>query len=180
MCFTCGKKLKGKLPLSHSPGQGRRKASTTTDDRNLLRLCKKDRTKSSKELSSEFFLSKGKQLSARTVHRRLLDMGYKAIQRSENQSGNLFSKKHDFLLLKNTNISQRNGIVSSGVMDPILKYSIEKNRTVVRRLARENDEPFDFMPRAQSGGDSVSVWSCTSGGARGPLVMYSGNLNGRN
>ncbi|CAF2046826.1 unnamed protein product [Rotaria magnacalcarata] len=45
------KKLKEKLPLSHSPGQGRRKASTATDDRNLLRLC-----------------------NARTVRRRLLEM----------------------------------------------------------------------------------------------------------
>ena len=52
--------------------------------------------------------------------------GTKAIQRSENQSGNLFNNKHDFLLLKNTNIGQKNGIVSSGVMNPILKYSIEK------------------------------------------------------
>ena len=72
------KKLKEKLLLLHSPGQGRRKASTTTDDRNLLRLYKKDRTKSSKELSSELLLSNGKRLSARRIRRRLLDMGYKS------------------------------------------------------------------------------------------------------
>ena len=35
------------------------------------------------------------------------------------------------------------------------------------------------MPRVQGGGGSVSVWSCMSGSARGPLVMYSGNLNSR-
>jgi hypothetical protein len=30
----------------------------------------------------------------------------------------------------------------------------------------------------QGGGGSVSVWGCMSGGARGPLVMYSGKVNG--
>ncbi len=51
--FGVAQKLKQNLPLSNLPGQGRKKASTATDDRNLLRLCKKDRTKSSQELSSE-------------------------------------------------------------------------------------------------------------------------------
>ena len=55
------KKLKQNLTLSNSRGQGRKKASTTTtDDRNLLHLCKQDRTKTNQELSSELVLSNGK------------------------------------------------------------------------------------------------------------------------
>ena len=54
----CQRKLKNNLPLSNTLGQGRKKASTAFDDRNLLRLCKKDRTKSSEILSSELTLSK--------------------------------------------------------------------------------------------------------------------------
>ena len=54
-----------------------------------------------------------------------------------------------------------------------------KNRGVVRRLPRESNEPFNFTPRVQGGGGSVSIRGCMSGGARGPLVMYSGNLNSR-
>ena len=72
------KKLKQNLPLSKSRVQGRKKASTTTDDRNLLRVCKQARTKTSQELLSELVLSNEKQLSARTICRRLLGMGYKS------------------------------------------------------------------------------------------------------
>ena len=78
-CFwNVAKKLKQNLPLSNSRGQGRKKVSTTTDDRTLLRLCKQDRTKTSQKLSSELVLSNGKELSVRTIRRRLLDMGYKS------------------------------------------------------------------------------------------------------
>ena len=63
------KKLKNNLPRLNTPGQGRKRASTAVEDRNLnlLRLCKKDRTKSSAVLSSELTLSNGKHLSVRTV-----------------------------------------------------------------------------------------------------------------
>ena len=173
------KKLKEKLPLLHSPGQGRRKISTTTDDRNLLRLCKKDRTKSSKELSSEFLLSNGKRLSAQTIRRRHLDMGYKSytvkrkpVLKPAQQKARLsFALEHQYWSQEWNNI-----IWSDESHFEVLN---SKNRVVVRRLPRESNEPFNFMPRVQGGGGSVSVWGCMSGGARGPLVIYSGNLNSR-
>ena len=61
------KKLKNNLSRLNTPGQGRKRASTAVEDRNLLRLCKKDRTKSSEVLSSELTLSNGKHLNVRTV-----------------------------------------------------------------------------------------------------------------
>ena len=172
-------KLKEELPLSPSPSQGRLKASATTDDRNLLRLSKRNRTKSSRELSSEFLLSNGKRLSARTVRRRLLDMGYKSytvtrkpVRKAVQQKGRLsFAQEHQYWSKEWNNI-----IWSDEFHFEVLN---RKNRTIVRRLPRESDESFNFMPRMPGGGGSVSVWDCTSGGARGPLVMYSGNLNGR-
>ncbi|CAM2698378.1 unnamed protein product [Rotaria socialis] len=53
-----------------------------------------------------------------------------------------------------------------------------KNRTLVRRLKSENNEPFNSIPRVQSGGGTASVWRCMSGGARGPLVIYTGKMDG--
>jgi hypothetical protein len=53
-----------------------------------------------------------------------------------------------------------------------------KNRTLVRRLQTEKDEPFNFTPRVQGGGGSVRVWGCMAAGARAPLVFYSGRVNG--
>ena len=70
------KKLKENKPLTNDLGQGRKKESIEAIDRNLVRLCKKDRTESSEILSAEFVLSTSEHLSARTMHRRLLGASY--------------------------------------------------------------------------------------------------------
>ena len=43
--------MKRNLPLKSAPGQGRKRATTSSDDRCLLQLCKQDRTKASRQLS---------------------------------------------------------------------------------------------------------------------------------
>ena len=53
-----------------------------------------------------------------------------------------------------------------------------KNRTFVGCLKSESNQPFNFLRRVQGGGEHVSVWGCVSGSARGPLVIYSGRVNG--
>ncbi|CAF3399079.1 unnamed protein product [Rotaria socialis] len=53
-----------------------------------------------------------------------------------------------------------------------------KNGSLVHRLKSENNEPFNFVPRVQGGGRSVSVWGCMSEGGRGSLVAYTGRVNG--
>lgn len=176
--LNVAKKLKQNLPLSNSPGQGRKKASTTADDRTLLRLCKQDRTKTSEQLSTDLVLSNGKQLSARTVRRRLLDMGYKSytakakpLRKPEHKKDRLsFAKAHRDWLNEWKNI-----IWSDEAHFEVLN---RKNRTFVRRLKTESNESFSFILKVQGGGGHVSVWGCMSGGARGPLVMYSGKVNG--
>ena len=70
--------MKQKLPLCNALGQGRKIASAPTNDRSLLRLCKKDRTKSNRELSTKLLLSNGKRLSAPTIRRRLNAIDYKS------------------------------------------------------------------------------------------------------
>ena len=76
--FDVSKKLKQDLPLANSVGQGRGKATTPHVDCQLLRIMKKDRTKSSQMLSAEWALSNGEKVSACTVRRRLISMGYKS------------------------------------------------------------------------------------------------------
>ena len=53
------KKLKVDAPLTNAPSQGRKRLSTEREDRRLLQISKADRTKSSRQLSSEFTLSYG-------------------------------------------------------------------------------------------------------------------------
>ena len=87
----------------HMVKAAKKASATTTDDRNLLHLCKQDRTKTSQKLSSELVHSNGKQLSARIIprRRRLFDMGYKSYTAKSKPFRNLSIKKSDFLLSKN-------------------------------------------------------------------------------
>ncbi|CAF2093923.1 unnamed protein product [Rotaria magnacalcarata] len=94
--------------------QGRKKPSTEDDDRQLLYIMKKDRTKSSQMLAAEWILSNDKKLCGSTVRRRLI----------------------------------------------------------------KNNEPFNFVPRVQGGGGTVSVWGCMPGDACGSLIIYTGKMNG--
>ena len=74
-------------------------------------------------------------------------------------------------MLNIINIDQMNGIMLSRVAKHILKFLIVKNRTLVRRLKAENNEPFNFVPRVKGSDGTVSVWGCMSGGARGSLTL---------
>lgn len=176
--FGVSEKLKEKLPLSNRPGQGHKKESTPNDDRQLLRIMKKDRTKSSQMLATEWTVSNGKKLSAPTVRRRLLNMGYKSYtakrkplrKPSQIKQRLAFAREHQHWTTEWNNV-----IWSDEAHFEVLN---RKNGTLVRRLRSENNEPFNFVPRVQGGGGSVSVWGCMSGGARGSLVVYTGRVNG--
>ncbi|CAM4973016.1 unnamed protein product [Rotaria socialis] len=151
------RKLKENLSVSNAPGQGRKRVSIPIDDRNLLRLCKKYRTKSSQILSSELILSNGEKKPLRTpAHKK---------QRF------LFAREHQYWSQEWNNI-----IWSDEAHFEVLN---RKNRTFVRRLRSEADQPFNFVPKVQDGGGSISVWECMASGARGPLVTYSGKVDGR-
>ncbi|CAF4907448.1 unnamed protein product [Rotaria socialis] len=167
------------LPLPNAPDQGRKKASTPIDDRNLLRLCKKYRTKSSQILSSELMLTNGKRLSARTVRRRLLDMGYKSYQAKKKPLRTLAHKKQRFFFAREHQYwsQEWNDIIWCD--EAHFKVLNRKNRTFVRRLRSEVDQSFNFVPKVQGGGGSIRSGGCMAGGARGPLVIYSGKVDER-
>ncbi|CAF3005278.1 unnamed protein product [Rotaria sp. Silwood2] len=176
--YNVSKKLKENLPLLNAPGQDRKKAPTPINDRNLLRLCKKDRTKSSQMLSSELILSNGEHLSARTVRRRLLDMGYKSYQAKKKPLRTPAHKKQRLLFAHEHQYwsHEWNNIIWSD--EAHFEVLNRKNRTFVRGLPSEADQPFSFIPKVQGGRGCISVWGCTAGGTRGPLVMYSGKVDG--
>ena len=167
------KNLKQNLPF-----QGLKKASTTTDDRNLLRLCKQDRTKTTQESSSELMLSNGKKLSTRTVCRRLLDVRYKSytakskpFREPEHKKEQLsFTKEHQKWL------NDWNNIIWSDKAH--FEVFNRKNRTFVGRSKADSNQSVNFLPRVQGGGEHVSIWDCMSGVARSLLAMYSGKVNG--
>ncbi|CAF3471855.1 unnamed protein product [Rotaria socialis] len=163
--FGVSNKLKQKLPLSNTPGQGPKKASTPTDDRRLLRIMKKDRTQSSQMLASEWTLSNGKKMSAPTVRRRLLSMGYKSYTTKKKPMRKpaqikqrvIFARDHQYWTTEWNNVIWRD--------EAHFEVLNRKNGSLVRRLKSENNEPFNFVPRVQGGGG-------------GSLVVYTGRVNG--
>ena len=64
-----------------------------------------------------------------------------------------------------------NGKVLFSHTNLILTFSIEKNRSFVRRLRSEADKPFSFRTRIQGGGGSVSVWGAITVEGVGSLAF---------
>ena len=176
--FDVSKKLKQDLPLSNSVGQGRRKATTPHDDRQLLRIMKKDRTKSSQMLSAEWALLNGQKVSACTVRRRLISMGCKSYTAKRKPLRTPAQIKQRLTFAKDDQhwLNEWNNVIWSD--EAHFEVLNRKNGSFVRRLKSESNEPFNFIPRVQGGGGSVSVWGCMSGGARGPLMIYTGRVYG--
>ncbi|CAF4842595.1 unnamed protein product [Rotaria socialis] len=151
------KKLKQNLPLSNSIGQGRKKASTQDNDRQLSYIMKKDRTKSSQMLAAEWTLSNGKKLCALTVRRRLISMGYKSYtaKRKLLRTPAQIKKRLTFDKYHQYWSNEWNNVIWSG--EAHFEVFNRKNRTLVRRLKLENNELFNFVSRVKGGGATVSV-----------------------
>ena len=62
-------------------------------------------------------------------------------------------------------------------MNLILKFSTEKNRSFICRLPGGAGVPFNFQPRVQDEGDSISVLEVMMTNGVGPLVFYDGRLD---
>ena len=74
---TTIKRYKETKSCKNRKGQGRKKSTTVKEDRSLKRAFPADRRKSSSELAAELRKGANKNISARTVRRRLLEVGLK-------------------------------------------------------------------------------------------------------
>ena len=172
-CITnVAKTEKSKLPLKNRPGEGRKKATTSNEDHCLFNLMKKVRSKSSRQLASEWNLSNGKSISPRTVRRRLFNAGYKsyAVKRKPyRKPSHCSSRSHFAENCSDWNFSDWKNVIFSN--ESHFEVFDRKNRSYVRRLPSESDKPFCFRPRVQGDGGSVSVWRAMTAKGVGPLVF---------
>ena len=72
---TTIKRYKETKSFKNRKGQGRKKSTTAREDTSLKRASLADRRKSSSELAAELREGANKNISARTVRRRLLEVG---------------------------------------------------------------------------------------------------------
>ncbi|CAF3984976.1 unnamed protein product [Rotaria sordida] len=143
------------LPLENRPDQGRKKSTTPKDDRHLIIL--------------------------RTVRRRLFNAGYKSYttkwkpyRKPHHRSARLrFARKYS-----TWSFNEWKNVIFSD--ESHFEVFNRKNRSFVRRLPSEADQPFNFQPRVQGGGGSVSVWGVMTAKGVGPLAFYDGRMNGPN
>jgi hypothetical protein len=172
------KKLKENSPLSNTAGQGFKRASTLADDRQLLRIMRKDRTKPSQMLATEWTLSNGNRMSASTVRGRLLGMGYKSYstKRKPMRKPAQVKQRLTFARAHQYWTAEWNNVIRSD--EAHFEMFHRKNGSFVRRLRSESNEPFNFVPRLQGREGAISVWGCMAGAVRGSLVVYSGRVNG--
>ena len=175
--YGVSEELKNNLSLSHTPGQGRKRAPTAVGDRNLLRLCKKDRNRSSEILSSELRLSNDKYLSARTGRRRLLTVDYKSYRAKKKPLRIFAHKKRRLLFVREHQYWCREWDNIIWNQEAQFEVFNKKNCALVHCRQSEYDQPFNFVSKVQDDSTCVCVWGCIAGGARGLLVMCSGKIN---
>ena len=174
------KKLTIDAPLTNVPGRGRKRLSTEREDRRLLQISKVDRTKSSRQLSSELTLSNRTQLSTSTVCRRLLDAEYRSYTDKRKPIRNASQRKvrlqfaNDYIIW--IPYDWKRIIWTDGAHFELFN---RKNRTLLRRIPSESEKPLSFVPRTQKRGGKISLWVCITREEIGDLVFYDGCVNGQ-
>ena len=167
--------------MKNRPGQGRKKSTTSNEDRYLFSLMKKDRSKSSRQLASEWNLSNGKSVSPRTVRRRLFKAGYKsyAAKRKPYRKPSHCSSRLSFAeKCSDCNFNDWKNVIFSD--ESHFEVANRKNRSYIRFLPSESDKAFCFRSRVQDRGGSVSAWGAMTAKGVGPLLFYDGRMNGGN
>ena len=100
---TTIKRYKETKSFKNRKGQSRKKSTTAREDRSLKRASLADRRKSSSELAAEIREGANKHISARTVRRRLLEVGLKGckarkkpyLSQANNKKRLEFAKNHE-------------------------------------------------------------------------------------
>ena len=172
-------KLKVNAPLTNAPGQCRKRLSIEREDRRLLQISKADRTKSNRQLSSEYTLSNGTQLSARTIRRRLFDAGYRSYTVKQKSIRNASQKVR--LHFANDYIAWLPYDWKRIIWTDEAHFELfnRKNRSLIRRTRSERGKSFNFVTRMHKWGDSISLWGCMTSKGIGDLVFYDGRVNGQ-
>lgn len=176
--YNVQNKVQKNLPIANLAGQGRRRCTTTAQDRLLVRKAKANRTASSRELAIEMIPITGKPISARTVRRRMLENGLKSYTQKKRPFHNKkqIKKRLDWC---RSRLGWTTKEWSKVCFSDESHFEVlnRKNRLFVRRTREEQDMPFNFATRTQGGGGCVSVWGCFTINGTGLLLSYDGRLN---
>ena len=173
------KKLKIDAPLTNAPGQDPKRLSTEREDRHLLQIFKADRIKTSRQLSSQFTLSNGTQLSARTIRRRFLDAEYRSYTAKLKSIRSALQRKVR-LQFASDYIAWLSYDWKRIIWTDEAHFELfnRKNRTLIRRSRSESEKPFSFVRRMQKGVGSINLWARMTSEGIDDVVFYDVRING--
>ena len=159
---------------------GRPRISTPRDDCALQRICLHNRRFTSSHLKREWEQSSGVTSSARTVRRRLDDVGlFGRVARKKP----LLTDRHRQLRLqwakerKNWGIDQWYKVIRSDES----KFNLfgSDGRVYIRRRVGEDYLPVCVQSTVKFGGGSVMVWCCITIDGVGPLTTVDGRMKAK-
>ena len=157
---------------------GRPRKTSTTDDRMIFRMARKEPMKSTKQIACELNLYLEEPISRHTVGRRLIDRKLysyvaarkpllKPLDRIRRVN---FCRK----LLAMTDQQIRSIIWSDEANFTIIN---RKNKVLVRRFANEKYHQRYLQPRIQNGGGSTGIWGCIAYDGPGHHTLFDGRVN---
>lgn len=157
---------------------GRPKISNERDDRQLVRLIRKNRQATSLELSKKWILSNGKTASPSTVRRRSVFYGYdwkQAAKKPRLSKKQKKARKEWCNRVKSWNQDVWRKVIFSDEMN--IEVDNRKNRIMLRRMAHEKYNEDCIVKRTKQGSGSIGIWACMNFYGVGFFRIFDGRLN---
>ena len=154
-------------------GRGRKKKTSSREDRKIIQSSIKDRRKSSSEIPREMKEEIGLELSSRTIRRRLLDAGLKSCRAKKKP---LLSEKARQKRLQWA-LEHRSFNWANVVFSDESRFCLVSDRPViVRRRPGEEYLPQCLNTTMKHGGGGIMVWGCIARAGIGRLHKIDGNV----
>lgn len=171
------KKFITKGTIVNNPRQGRPKATTSAEDRNIIMQSKRNRRLTAPEITARVNESRNNPVSMSTVKRRLLNAGLKGCVAVSKPLLKVINKKKrlDWARQhKNWTLEDWNNVLWSD--ESKLEIFGTKRRVFVRRYLNERVADNCTVASVKHGGGSVMVWGCFGGSTVGDLIKIEGIL----
>ena len=166
----------GNVRPKKSPGRPRR--TSRRDDRQLINMCRRERKMPASRLCRLWRIHHGVNVSRQTVHRRLLQRGYRARRMTKCPR---LTVRHRVARLQWARRHRRwqLGHWRHVIFTDESRYILDRQdgRQRVRRLRGENLRDDCVRETTQGGGGSVMVWAGIHYGGKTPLTVPEGNVN---
>ncbi|CAF0879995.1 unnamed protein product [Brachionus calyciflorus] len=181
--FRCIKRIIDRYNETNSykdrPRSVRRRISTQKDDRNLIRLAKKNRDEPSHVLANQCKLSYGKTESSSLVRRSLLanKLEWKiAVKKPRLSANHVKARKAFCKMVKSWPVSKWRQALFSDEMN--IEVDNRKNRICIRRTSAEKKNQDCIIQRTKQGSSgSIGIWCCMSYYGLDIHCIFYGRLN---